>query len=265
MKQKTISGVSCLWVCDKNSTDDKVILYLHGGGHTTGSVLTHRNLAADMAKVIGFPFLLINFRLLPEHKYPAPLDDVLRVYHSLISDSKFTHDNIVIGGDSTGGGLALATLVQLKNSGNSLPSRAFMLSGAFDLTLSGESMHTNSNKEPYISFEELKDWQKNYFDDLESPLLSPLFADLSDLPPILLLAGGQELWLSDSLRLTEKIKNCGGEVRLRVWDSMWHVWVMDSELKESKEAVLEICKFIYGENVTDRKMLCKRNKKVKHI
>ena len=106
-------------------------------------------------------------------------------------------------------------------------------------------MQTNSHSDPIVSFEELKLWQKQYLHfDLSSPLLSPIFADLSGLPPLLLIAGGKEPWLSDSLRASEKITLEKGKVELQVWESMGHVWVVDSELKESEEALNEIYKFI---------------------
>jgi len=139
----------------------------------------------------------------------------------------------------------LAALVQLKKLQKALPYRAFTVSGTFDMTLSGESMRVNNNADPGLSFEELKNWQEEYLRfDLASPLLSPIFADLSGLPPVLLIAGGKEPWLSDTTRVAEKIKLGRGIVKVRVWESMGHAWVIDSERKESDEALHEICEFI---------------------
>ena len=244
-RKENISGVNCLWVSDENSKNERALLYLHGGGLISGSATTHLNFAARVAELTGLSVLLVNYRLLPEHEYPAPLDDALTVYHALISSQVFSHNQVVIGGDSSGGGLVLAMLVQLKESGTQLPSCAFAVSGTFDMTLSGQSMQTNSGLDPMLSFDELKEWQEKYLSfDLTSPILSPMYADLSGLPPISLIAGGKELWLSDSQRVAEKIKRENGRVEYRVWESMGHVWVMDSELKESNEALIEINNFV---------------------
>jgi len=251
LREETIAGVDCLWVSNEHSTDGRVILYFHGGGLISGSVLTHRGLAADLAVTVGLPVLLVGYRLLPEHKYPAPLEDVLLVYRTLIAEKRFAHDEVVLGGDSSGGGLALAALVHLRDSGDPMPSKAFMVSGAFDMTLSGESMQTNAGKEPHLTPEGLLDWREQYLDDVESPLLSPYFADLSGLPPLLLLAGGKDLWLSDSGRVAQKVAAYGGEAQLRIWGSMVHVWVMDAGLTETKEAMRAIRAFVLGEGATE--------------
>ena len=243
--EESISGVSCVWVSEEKSDTDRVLLYLHGGGLVSGSAVTHLNFAAEMTKYFGISVLLINYRLLPENEYPAPLEDTLLVYNALISKQIYTPNQIIFGGDSSGGGLVLAGLVQLKELEQPLPCCAFTLSGAFDMTLSGESMQTNSHSDPIVSLEELKIWRKQYLHfDQSSPLLSPIFADLSGLPPILLIAGGKEPWLSDSLRVAKKIKLGKGKVLLKVWQTMGHVWIVDSKHKESEEALNEIYKFI---------------------
>jgi len=243
--EESISGVSCLWVCEEDSTTDKVIVYLHGGGLISGSALTHLSFAAEMIRAIGISVVLVNYRLLPEYDYPAPLEDTLSVYNTLIGEQRYTSDQIILGGDSSGGGLVLAALVRLKGSESSLPCCAFTMSGTFDMTLSGESMLDDACIDPTLSFDELKKWQESFLQfDLTSPLLSPLFSDLSGLPPILLIAGGKEPWLSDSLKVAQKIELVHGVVRIRIWESMGHVWVMDSELEESVEALNEISNFV---------------------
>lgn len=244
--RETLSGVPCLWIRNRsNPNSEGVVLYLHGGGLTSGSILTHRNFVARIAEVVGISFLMVEYRLLPENPFPAPLEDVLSVYRALIADRGLSSEKIILGGDSSGGGLALSALVKLREEGTSLPSKAFMISGVFDMTLSGETMQADAGKEPFLTLEDLKHWQQTYFEDLDSPLLSPYYADLSDLPPILLLAGEHELWLSDSVRVQEKLARCGSEAILRIWDSMTHVWVMDTGLEESNEALIEIRDFIH--------------------
>jgi len=247
--EDNISGVSCLWVVDRLSTSDRVILYLHGGGLVAGSAITHRSFAATLATATCSSVLLVNYRLLPEHQYPAPLDDVLRVYRSLIADRNFHPSRIIFGGDSSGGGLALAALVSLKDSVEPLPCCAFTVSGTFDMTLTSKSMRLNCSTEPHMSKEELKKWRDDYLKyDLRSPLLSPLFADVTGLPKILLLAGGREPWLSDTENLAIKIQESGGRVCKRLWKSMGHVWVMNTDLEESQEAVNVIADFICANN-----------------
>lgn len=241
---ETISEVPCLWVRRESSSQQGIVLYLHGGGLTSGSILTHRNFVAKLALKTGLSYLIVGYRLLPEHSFPAPLEDVLAVYKSLLADKEISSAKIIIAGDSSGGGLALSTLTQLRDLNLSMPAAGFMISGAFDMTLSGETMKSNAGKEDFLSFEDLEKWQRTYFDDFANPLLSPLFADLTDLPPLLLLAGENELWLSDSLRLNDKIKSNGGSVELRTWKGMTHVWVMNENLIESKDSIQVIRTFL---------------------
>ena len=123
-----------------------------------------------------------------------------------------------------------------------------MLSGAFDMTLTSESQRSNENTEVHLTKTALKSWQTQYLKyELKSPLLSPLYANLSNLPPILLIAGGKESWVSDSEVAAEKIKRAGGQVKLKIWRTMGHVFIMDSDLEESIEALQEIAGFINGE------------------
>ena len=245
LSDEIISGVDCLWVKDKNVNAEKVIVYLHGGGLVAGSAITHRHFAANMAKATGYALLVVNYRLLPEHQYPAPLEDLLAVYNALLASDSHTSDNIVFGGDSSGGGLILSALVVLRESGKPLPHRGFTICGTFDMTLSGESMQAGKSAIPDMSYIELKKWQQKYLQfDLKSPMLSPAYAKLSHLPPLLILAAGLDPWLSDSETVALKIRAAGGQVTLRVWDSMEHVWMMDSSLSESAEAMLEITTFL---------------------
>lgn len=237
-------GVRCLRVRKKSAAKDKVILYLHGGGLISGSAMTHRSLAARLTGYLHIPLLLVDYRLLPENPYPAPLDDALVVYRYLIEEQDYSSENIVLAGDSSGAGLALSLLVKLRDTGVDTPAKAFMLSGAFDATLSGNSMTSNDGKDPMLSFQELIEWRDTYHSEPAAPLLSPFFADLQNLPPILLLAGDWDLWLSDSERVAEKIAACGGEVDLQVYESMGHVWFMDAGLPDSKSPMSDIKRFL---------------------
>lgn len=244
-ENETISGVSCLWLHpQENSKDKGIILYCHGGGLISGSILTHRNFSANIVEATGHSVLLVDYRLLPENRFPAPLDDIVTVYKSLASREGICPEGITFGGDSSGGGLALSALIQLRDEGIDLPSKVFTLSGVFDMTMSGDSMKADPLKEPFLRLEELKKWQSTYFENMDSPLLSPLFSDLSRLPPSLILVGSDELWLSDSIRIHEKLQREGNESKIRIWKSMTHVWAMDPNLNESGEALNEIRAFI---------------------
>lgn len=245
-KSEVISGVHCVWVTDVNIHSNSTIIYLHGGGLVAGSAVTHRPFAASLVGVCKQPVLLVNYRLLPEHAYPAPLDDVLLVYNALLSDKRYAADQIVFGGDSSGATLVLAALVKLRDVSVPMPGSAFTVSGAFDMTLTSQSMCNNNSTDPHLSKAALSQWQQDYLNyDLTSPDLSPLYANLSDLPSLLLLVGGQEPWRCDSHHVAEKILKSAGTVKLREWREMEHVWIMDSSLNESQEALHEIAEFLH--------------------
>lgn len=244
-KNEVISGVDCVWVKDENTHSESAIIYMHGGGLVAGSAVTHRQFAASLSVACAQPVLLVNYRLLPEHTYPAPLDDVLLVYNALLSTKRYASDQLVFGGDSSGATLVLAALVQLRDAGLPMPKSAFTVSGAFDMTLTSESMQSNSCTDPHLSKAALEKWQTDYLHyDLKSPDLSPYYANLANLPPLMLLVGGQEPWRCDSHNVAKKIKQSSGIVALREWSEMEHVWVMDSSLQESEEALQEIAEFL---------------------
>jgi len=247
-ENEIISGVDCVWVNTKNTKREGAIIYLHGGGLVAGSAITHRQIAASLAISCVQTVLLVNYSLLPEHQYPVPLDDVLLVYNELISTQGYSPSRLVFGGDSSGAGLVLAALVKLRDSGVSMPKKAFTISGAFDMTLTSESMRNNNSLDPHLSRSALIKWQEDYLHyDLKSPNLSPAYADLKNLPPLLLLVAGQEPWRCDSYTVAEKINHSDGAVELREWNEMEHVWVMDSSLNETEEALQIIAQFIHRE------------------
>jgi len=248
---ENIAGVECVWVTfkAKPASSSKFVIYLHGGGLVAGSAVTHQQLAASLLIESNTSVLLVNYRLLPEHRYPAPLDDVLQVFQTLTTEQGYSPKQITLGGDSSGGGLAIAALVCLRNSGVDLPRNTFVISGAFDMTLSGDSISYNDSADKHLSKEALHQWQSDYLNfNLTSPLLSPLFADLSNLTPILLITGEKDPWVSDSERLMEKILQHEGNGYLHIWKSVGHVFVMDLKLDESKQALKEIAKFITAES-----------------
>lgn len=243
-KREEISGVDCVWITHANTSSDSMIVYLHGGGLVAGSAITHRQIAANLVGACNQPVLLVNYRLLPEYLYPAPLDDLLQVYSELLTNSGFTSDQIVFGGDSSGATLVLAALVKLREAGVKMPRCAFTVSAAFDMTLTSKSMINNDSVDPYLSKAALKKWQSDYLNyDLKSPDISALYSRLSDLPPLLLLIGGQDPWRCDSIIVADKIRQCGGSVKLLEWKEMGHVWIDDYLLDDSQDAFQKISEF----------------------
>jgi len=237
-----IAEVPCLWVHPENSNDEQVIVYMHGGGLVEGSAATTQVFAARLAKTTGYSVLVVEYRLAPEHPFPAALHDITAVYKALIM-GRFQPEQIAFGGDSSGGGLALATLIALRDEQVSLPESIFLLSPVLDQTCSGESMVTRADIDLFTAKDVLMDCAEQYAQgaDLKNPLISPLFADLSGLPPILLQVGDHEILLSDSVRLAEKEE---ANATLKVWDSMWHVWQYYTDLPEAQQALEEISDFL---------------------
>jgi len=245
LREEIIDGVPCLWVYGEQSRQDQVIVYVHGGGLVTGSPRTHREFASRLVKETQVSVLLVDYRLAPENPYPAGLQDVQAVYRALIKE-RFQPYQIVFGGDSSGGGLALSALVGLRDAGEDVPAGAFFISGVFDCLLSGESMRTRAELDPFTSQEVLANCIRLYapYADLRSPLISPLYADLTGMPSLLIQIGDHEILLSDSIRLAGKSKQCGVTSYLRVWDDMWHTWPLYADFPEAQGALQEISEFI---------------------
>jgi epsilon-lactone hydrolase len=244
LRPETISDVPCLWVEHESSQNQSMVMYVHGGGLIAGSSVTHREFASRLVKRIRRRVLLVDYRLAPEHSFPAALDDLVAVYADLIA--RMQAKDITFGGDSTGAGLALAALTKLRDDGRALPAGAFFISGHFDMTLSGDSMDSRREVDPFTSRESLERairWYTNGA-DCKLPLVSPVFADLSMLPPILVQVGDDEILLSDSVRVAERIRKSGGRAELRVWTAMWHTWPMYVGLPEADGALKEVGEFL---------------------
>lgn len=241
-----IEGVPCEWIREKRSLEEYVVVYVHGGGLVEGSAVTTRELAARLTNILQIPVLVVDYRLAPEHPYPAALHDVKTVYKSLLK-RHYNPEQIIVGGDSSGGGLALAALLALRDEGECLPASLFLISAVVDLTFSGESMTTRADLDPFTSQEVLIHCAQLYTQgaDVHSPFISPLYADLSGLPTMLIQVGDHEILLSDSVRLADKVNGSGSVARLKVWDGMWHVWHAYPDLPEAKQAIEEIRDFLY--------------------
>lgn len=239
-------GVDAAWVESATAASGRVLLFLHGGGFNSGSWFTHRELAARLSLASGARVLLLNYRLAPEHPCPAAIEDAAAGYQWLL-DQGCDPAQIVIGGDSSGGGLVLATLVWLRDHGLPLPVAGVLLSPWVDLTMSGASVQHRAALDPLTTlrgFQRAAAWYVGP-SDLNQPLASPLYADLHGLPPLLIQVGDHELLLSDATRLAEQARASGVEVTLEVWDEMWHVWqAWAGALPEGQQAIERIGAFI---------------------
>lgn len=223
---------------DKSS----LILYLHGGGFVSGSCLTHRQLGAHLSKACGIPVLLAEYRLAPEHRFPAGLNDAVAVYRDLIK-SDYQPSKIILAGDSAGGGLVASTLLKLRDEKTPLPKAGILISPWLDLMVTGESLATQRDNDPLITEPDLKYTARQYADEsqLQDPLVSPLYADLQNLPPMLIHVGEHEILQSDSVRFAEKATSSGVDVTLKIWDEMWHVFHATApDLTEANQALDEI-------------------------
>lgn len=239
-------GVSAEWLIPAGAPEEGVLLYLHGGAWSMGSTDTHRMLVSSLALASGVRALSINYRLAPEHPFPAGLDDCLAAYHWLLR-SGISPAKIIVVGDSAGGNLALGLLVALRDAGAPLPAGAVALSPVTDLTFSGESMETRRHLDPFFGEAGSLSVVKEYLagQDPRQPLISPLFAELRGMPPLLIHVGDHEILLDDSVRFGEAAKKAGVEVQVVVWHGMFHVFqVFAPILPEAKEAIKQIGEFI---------------------
>ncbi len=202
------------------------VLYLHGGGYCTGSLDSHRGLAGRIALAVGGPVVTLDYRLAPEHPYPAALTDALAGYRELLARGT-RPGHLAIAGDSAGGGLTVATLVALRDEGSPLPAAAVCLSPWVDLTQAATSYDTLGHLDPMITREGLDLMAAAYLGGTpaSSPLASPLFADdLSGLPPVLIEVGEREVLVEDATRLAGRLRDAGGSVSLTVWPELIHVF-----------------------------------------
>lgn len=245
-------GVPGEWIIGPDATDAATIYYLHGGGHTIGSIASHRGLISRLSKASGARALAIDYGLAPERPYPAGLDDSLAAYRWLLAQG-VEPSTVVIAGDSAGGNLALATLLALKDAGDPLPAATVLLSPWTDLEGTGESMVARKDLDPMITPDPLNGVGQMYANgaSLRDPLVSPLYGDLASLPPMLIHVGDHEVLLDDSTRLAERAKAAGVDTNLDVWPEMIHVWQFFAPmLPEATEAIGKIGAFIRSHMAT---------------
>ena len=240
--------VPCEWVlCGEEMHQNRVFVYLHGGGYFFGSPRSHRALTWRISQAGRMKVLAVDYRQPPDHEYPAPLWDVVRVYRWLLARGYEPH-NIFIGGDSAGGNLTLVSLLKFRELGLPMPAAAVCISPWADLTATGDSLHENARHDPLIPVNVLKFLSRVYGGQTprSDPMLSPVYADFSGLPPLLVQAGSTEVLLSDAVRVAEAARRAGVPVQLTVYPEMMHVFqALAYFIPEGKEAVREIGRFVH--------------------
>ena len=241
-----LDGLQAEWISPSIAQQDMIILHLHGGGYVTGGIDSHQMMCVLMAQTLKMKVLLPEYRLAPEHPFPAALEDALKAYHWLLGQG-YQGSNIVLTGDSAGGGLSLATLLALRAAGAPLPAAVAVMSPWTDLTLQGQTYLTNAGSEVVLQKDVLREWAACYIgkENPENPLISPLRASFRGLPPLLIQVGSTEILLDDARILAEKAKADGVDVTLRIWQGMWHDWqVLGALVPESRQAFEQIGRFL---------------------
>ena len=231
------------WVIPKDERRGGVVLYLHGGGYTCGSLDYAKGFAATLASECGVRVFCAAYRLAPENRYPAALEDALTAYDYLLRKG-YGAKQILLCGESAGGGLLYALCLKLKQLGRELPCGLIAISPWTDLTGSGESYAANRDNDPSLTEELLAFYARCYTDDPTDPLCSPLFGDLTGLPPSLLFAGGDEILLDDARRLHQRLRQCGCWSRLLIAPERWHAYVLYGLQENMEQDMAEINRFL---------------------
>jgi acetyl esterase/lipase len=235
----TIGGVAGEWLRPAAGSD-ATLLYLHGGGYFACSAMTHRPITAGFA-LRGLNVFSANYRLAPEHPFPAAVEDAVAVYRGLLA-SGIAPGRLTVAGDSAGGGLTLAMLVSLRDAGAPLPAAAVLFSPWTDLAGTGASVKTNAKRDAMFPGEGMERMSAVYLQGASAldPLASPVYADLRGLPPMLIHAGSYEILLDDSTRVAA----AAADVRLRTWPVVPHVWQLFKFLPETRQSMDEAARFL---------------------
>lgn len=239
-------SVPCEWVDTPGIDPQRVVIYLHGGGYMIGSPNSHRDLAQRLSRAARARVLVVDYRLAPEHPYPAAVEDALAAYRWLLG-AGFRPERTAIAGDSAGGGLTVALLVAIRDAKLALPAAGVCLSPWTDMEASGESYQTRAALDPMLKRGEILRFAQAYLDgqDPRLPLASPVYADLSGLPPLLIHVGTAEVLYDDSTRLAERARQAGVDVTLEPWEDMIHVWhAFAPILPEGQQAIERIGEFV---------------------
>ena len=242
-----IDGVPGEWSIAPGSDASRVLLYFHGGGYCSGSILSHRRLVTEAGRAAKVRTLAIEYRLAPEHPFPAALDDAFSAW-SFLRRSGIAAGHIAVGGDSAGGGLTVALINRLRKAGEPIPGCAWLISPWTDLTLSGSTLATKEAVDPIIHKAYLAELADAYLPpdiDRRDPRVSPLFADLGGIPPTLIQVGACETLLEDSTRFARAAGAANIAVTLQIWPDMIHAFPMwNAHLEPGRRALAEAGEFI---------------------
>ena len=238
-------GVACRWIIPPGSPSDQVVLYLHGGGFVYGQTPPHLQMGAYLAHKAGARILMVDYHLAPKHPFPSALEDCITAYHWLLQQG-IPARHIAVAGDSAGGNLTLATLLKLRDEGTPLPSAAVCLSPVTDL--SNKSEMRPAINDPLLPAKAVKFYNRAYVarNDPRNPLISPVYADLQGLPPLLIHAGEDEILREDAVRIADRAKAAGVDARLEIYPRMWHVWQLNLELPQAVQSLDDVANFISG-------------------
>jgi monoterpene epsilon-lactone hydrolase len=242
----TAGGVPAHWLDAPGADPGRALLFLHGGGFELGSLRSDGELAARLGRASGMRVLFPEYRLAPEHPFPAAIDDVRAAWHWLRADQDLSPRSLAVAGDSAGGGLAVALLVAARDAGEGLPAAAVLMSPTVDLTSSGASMTERADQDPVSTPALLRQFAADYLAgaDPRTPLASPLFASLTGLPPLLIQVGTADVLLSDAERLASAAAEAGVDVSLQVGEGLPHVYQLLLGTPEAAEATEHIGKFL---------------------
>jgi epsilon-lactone hydrolase len=244
----TAGRVPAHWLAAPGADPGRVLLFLHGGGFEFGSLRSDGELAARLGRASGMRVLFPEYRLAPEHHFPAAIDDVLTAWHWLRTDQGLSETSIAVAGDSAGGGLAVALLVATRDAGQALPAAAVLMSPTVDLTSSGASMTERAGQDPISTPAMLRQFAADYLAGANptTPLASPLFASMAGLPPLLIQVGTADLLFSDSERLAAAAVEAGVHVTLDIGEGLPHVYQLMLGTPEAAEATEQIGEFLRG-------------------
>jgi epsilon-lactone hydrolase len=248
IEKVSANGVPAEYLSTPGAARDAAILYLHGGGYVIGSLDSHRHLAAEAGRAAGCLTLNLDYRLAPEHPFPAAVEDALAGYRFLLAGG-FKPGNIVIAGDSAGGGLVVAAMLAIRDAGLAQPAGGWCLSPWVDMEASGATMQSRAGADPMVQKPGILDMAKMYLGgaDPRAPLAAPIYADLKGLAPLLIQVGAAETLLDDALRLAGTAGAADVRVDLQVWPEMVHVWpLFFPELAAGRAAIREAGQWMRG-------------------
>ncbi|MBB6636857.1 alpha/beta hydrolase [Cohnella thailandensis] len=241
-----IDGMEGEWQISPESKEDRVLLYLHGGGFMYGSIDSYRIESSELGRAAKARVLSINYRLAPEHPFPAPIEDALKAYDWLLNQG-YQPQNIIIGGGSAGGNLTAALLMNIRDTKTPMAAGGVMISPWIDLGQTGDTYTTKEGVDPVNTKEALVQLADNYLNGVSPnvPYASPIYGDLRGLPPIYVMVGESELMLRESLTFVTQAALAGVDIRFRSWPSMFHNWLsFYSSLEEAKEGIISAGNFM---------------------